>query len=114
MDKERFEAILAIILANLVDEFTGLAHGLKDEGAHLQDVSDFCGFGGTLLAGANVDSGELDEFNREFATLYKVEGGSPSIQKCAAQIAEREDAERKKQAALEKLTLADRQLLGLT
>jgi len=81
IEKERFDQIMAVVLANLVDDFKGLAAVPSRETVHGTDVSDYGGFAGGLMSGANVTWGELGEFADEFTSRFKMGEVSPNIAK---------------------------------
>ena len=113
MNEARFDAIMAVILANLCDEFTNLSYTInKKRGEFMQDVSDFCG-DAVMLAGANVNSYELEEFANEFTARYKLEEDSPAIQKINAEKAKGIMSDDKRKA-LAKLTTDDMRVLDIS
>lgn len=81
IEKVRFDQIMAVVLANLVDDFQGLAGVPLMDTVHGNDVSDYGGTAGCLLAGAGVNWNEMEEFADEFTSRFKTGEVSPQIAK---------------------------------
>ena len=116
MEDIDFEAILVLLLKNLTEEIQGFNNIINVNGRvpFMIDVSRYGGQVGTLFEGIIIDSNDLAEFTRKMSDKYLPNGEeSPAAFQLRENSNRRAELAALKRAALAKLTMEERSLLGL-
>jgi hypothetical protein len=110
MDEDQFVEVLALLILNLAEEFSRLSNEVYDHcNDYSQPISKFSG--GTCFIETELNCSDFRNFAAEFAGRIAA-NNLPWVQ-VTALLTKRKSEHKAREAALAKLTLEEKRLLGL-